>query len=60
MKELIYKNKSAGKKTTHSIDYDFFLNFAVRAAWVCGSNYTHELSEPHVESLEGWGKREAR
>lgn len=55
-KELICKNKSAGKKTKHSRDNDFFLNFSVRAAWVCGSNYTHELSEPHVECLEGQGE----
>jgi len=56
LKELIYKNKLAGEKNKHSIDTDFFLNFAVRAAWACGSNYTHRLSKLHMESVGRQGE----
>lgn len=38
------------------MDSDFFLNFAERAVWVCGSRYTCELSKPHTENVEGQGQ----
>lgn len=54
LKDCIYKKASAGEK---KIGSDFFLNFVVRAEWMCGSSYTHELSKPHIKC---WGTEQGR
>lgn len=59
LKELIYKNNSAGKKNKPLIDSDLLQDFAVRTAWACGSSCTHELRKPHMENVEGQGERGA-
>lgn len=54
LKDHIHKKASVGEK---KIGSDFCLNFVVRAEWMCGSSYAHELSKPRRKR---WGTGQGR